>query len=57
MMHQSMPDLCITVEDMVAEGDTAVCRRVWRWTDHATGTRTQFHGFVRRRGTPRAGRE
>jgi len=43
-MYQSMPDLRITVEDMIAEGDKVMCRNVWRWT--VSGKRMQFHGFV-----------
>jgi predicted ester cyclase len=45
-MYKAMPDLGITVEDMVAEKDKVVCRNVWRWTDPTTGKRMQFHGFV-----------
>ena len=45
-MYQSMPDLHLTIEDMVAEGDKVVCRNIWRWTDAASGKRMQFHGFV-----------
>jgi predicted ester cyclase len=45
-MYRSMPDLRITVEDMVAEGDKVVCRNVWRWTDISSGKKMEFHGFV-----------
>ena len=45
-MYQAMPDLRITVEEMIAEGDKVVCRNVWRWTDPSTGTPMQFRGFV-----------
>ena len=45
-MYQSMPDLRLTIEDMIAEGDKVVCRNIWRWTDTASGTKMQFHGFV-----------
>lgn len=41
-----MPDLKITVEEMIAEGDRVVCRNIWRWTDTASGKKMQFHGFV-----------
>ncbi len=44
-MYGSMPDLRITIEDMVAEGDKVACRNIWRWTD-ASGRKMQFHGFV-----------
>jgi len=45
-MYKSMPDLRITIEDMIAEGDKVVCRNIWRWTDPASGKKMQFHGFV-----------
>ena len=44
-MYKAMPDLHLTIEEMIAEGDKVVCRNVWRWTD-ASGKRMQFHGFV-----------
>ena len=44
-MYKVMPDLRVTIEDMVAEGDKVVCRNIWRWTD-ASGKEMQFHGFV-----------
>jgi predicted ester cyclase len=43
-MYKVMPDLRITIEDMIAEGDKVVCRNIWRWTD--SGKKMQFHGFV-----------
>ena len=45
-MYQAMPDLHLTIEDILAEGDKVVCRNIWRWTDPASGKRMQFHGFV-----------
>jgi predicted ester cyclase len=45
-MYKAMPDLRLTIEDMIAEGDKVVCRNVWRWTDRETGRRMAFHGFV-----------
>jgi predicted ester cyclase len=45
-MHKSMPDLHLTIEDMIAEDDKVMCRNVWRWTDTASGQKMQFHGFV-----------
>jgi predicted ester cyclase len=45
-MYQKMPDLRITVEEMIAEGDKVVCRNIWSWTDTASGKKMQFHGFV-----------
>jgi predicted ester cyclase len=45
-MYEVMPDLRLTIEDMIAEGDKVMCRNVWRWTDSASGNKMQFHGFV-----------
>ncbi|MBV8148234.1 MAG: ester cyclase [Candidatus Eremiobacteraeota bacterium] len=45
-MYKSMPDLRITVEEMIAEADKVVCRNVWRWTDISSGKKMEFHGFV-----------
>jgi predicted ester cyclase len=45
-MFKTMPDLRVSIEDMIAEGDKVVCRNVWRWTDTASGKRVEFHGFV-----------
>src|SRR5215469_2790815 len=45
-MYKSMPDLHLSIEDILAEGDRVVCRNIWRWTDPSSGRRMQFHGFV-----------
>jgi len=45
-MYKAMPDLHLTIEDMIAEGDKVVCHNVWRWTDLASGQKMQFRGFV-----------
>lgn len=45
-MYNFMPDIQVTIEDMVAEGDKVVCRNIWRWTDAKNGTPMEFHGFV-----------
>jgi predicted ester cyclase len=45
-MYNAMPDLHLTIEDMIAEGDKVMCRNIWRWTDSASGKKMQFHGFV-----------
>jgi hypothetical protein len=45
-MYELMPDLHLTIKDMVAEGDKVVCRNIWRWTEAASGTPMEFHGFV-----------
>src|SRR6516225_11349558 len=36
-MYKSMPDLRLTIEDMIAEGDKVMCRNIWRWTDGTLG--------------------
>ncbi len=45
-MYKAMPDLRITIEEMLAEGDKVMCRNVWRWTDFASGKKMTFRGFV-----------
>ena len=45
-MYKSMPDLRLTIEDMIAEADKVMCRNIWRWTDTASGKKMQFRGFV-----------
>ena len=45
-MYKVMPDLYLTIEDMIAEGDKVVCRNIWRWTDPGSGKRMHFKGFV-----------
>jgi predicted ester cyclase len=45
-MYKAMPDLHLTVEETIAEGDMVVCRNVWRWTDISSGKKMEFHGFV-----------
>jgi predicted ester cyclase len=44
-MYKAMPDLHLSIEDMIAEGDKVVCRNIWRWTDTASGKKMQFHGL------------
>jgi predicted ester cyclase len=44
-MHQQIPDLHVTIEDMIAEEDKVVCRNVWRGTG-ADGRRIEFKGIV-----------
>jgi predicted ester cyclase len=34
-MHEQVPDLHLTIEDMIAERDKVVCRNVWRGTTKA----------------------
>jgi len=45
-MYKAMPDLHLTIEDMIAEGDKVMCRNIWRWTDPGTKKKMEFHGFV-----------
>jgi predicted ester cyclase len=45
-MYKSMPDLRVTIEDILAEGDKVMCRNTWRWTDTTSGKKMQFRGFV-----------
>jgi predicted ester cyclase len=45
-MYKALPDLQLTIEDMIAEGDKVMCRNVWRWTDRSSSKRMEFHGFV-----------
>ena len=40
------PDLRVTIEDMIAEGDRVVVRNIWRATNPSHGTRLQFAGIV-----------
>jgi predicted ester cyclase len=45
-MYLRMPDLHLTIEDLIAEGDKVVCKNHWRWTDPDSGKRMAFRGFV-----------
>lgn len=45
-MYKLMPDLHLTIEHLVAEGDRVVCQNVWRWKDPKSGKNMEFHGFV-----------
>jgi len=45
-MYKSMPDLHVTIDDIIAEDDKVMCRNTWRWTDTASGNKMEFHGFV-----------
>jgi predicted ester cyclase len=45
-MYQAMPDLQVTIVEMIAEGDRVVCRNVWHWTDPDSGQPMRFQGFV-----------
>lgn len=43
---QRWPDLHVTVEDAIAEGDQVIVRNHWHFTDPNTGKKMEFHGFV-----------
>ena len=45
-LYALMPDVTVTIEDMIAEGDKVMCRNVWRGTSAKTGNPMEFHGFV-----------
>src|SRR5262245_24180940 len=45
-MYGAMPDLHLTIEDLIAEGDKVVCRNHWRWTAADSGKKIGFRGFV-----------
>jgi predicted ester cyclase len=45
-MYKAMPDLHLTIDDMIAEGDKVMCRNIWRWTDPSSKKKMEFHGFV-----------
>ena len=40
------PDLHVTIQDIIAEGDKVVVRNTWQATDTTTGSRTEFSGIV-----------
>jgi predicted ester cyclase len=45
-VHKMWPDIHVTVEDILAEGDKVMVRNTWRATDRASKRRIEFHGFV-----------
>lgn len=44
--QERCPDLHVTIEDMIAEGDKVVCRNVWRMTDPHSGKKVHLKGIV-----------
>jgi predicted SnoaL-like aldol condensation-catalyzing enzyme len=40
------PDLHVTIQDIIAEGDKVVVRNTWLATDATTGNRIEFNGIV-----------
>ena len=45
-VYAKWPDLQVTVDDILAEGDKVVVRNTWRGTDSQTRRPFEFHGFV-----------
>jgi predicted ester cyclase len=45
-MYEVMPDLHLTIEDLIAEGDKVVCKNHRRRTDPESGKKMAFRGFV-----------
>lgn len=43
---KKFPDMTVTVEDIIAEGNKVVVRNVWRATDPGSGRKIQFAGIV-----------
>ena len=40
------PDIHVSIEDIIAEGDKVVVRNTWRATDHETQQKIEFSGIV-----------
>lgn len=40
------PDLHVTIEDIIVEGDKVVVRNSWTATEASSGRKIEFHGFV-----------
>lgn len=40
------PDIHVTIEDIIAEGDKVVVRNTWRATDTQTNQKIEFSGIV-----------
>lgn len=43
---KTFPDMHVTIEDMIAEGDKVVVRNVWRASDPESGRKLAFGGIV-----------
>ena len=44
--YKRRPDLHVTIEDILAEGDKVMVRNAWIATEAASGQKIEFHGFV-----------
>ena len=43
---KKFPDIHVTIEDIIAEGDKVAVRNTWRATNPANGVKLQFAGIV-----------
>ena len=43
---ERFPDIHVTIEDIIAEGDRVVVRNTWRATDRQAGQKIEFGGIV-----------
>ena len=43
---ETWPDLQVSVQDIIAEGDKVMVRNLWTATDKASAIKIQFGGFV-----------
>jgi predicted SnoaL-like aldol condensation-catalyzing enzyme len=41
-----IPDMRVTIDDIIAEGDRVVVRNTWAGTDRETGRKIRFSGIV-----------
>jgi len=44
--YKRFPDLHVTIEDLIAEGDRVVVRNHWTGTDRENGKKLEFSGIV-----------
>ena len=44
--YAKWPDLHVSVEDILAEGDKVMVRNTWTATDASSGKKIEFRGFV-----------
>jgi predicted SnoaL-like aldol condensation-catalyzing enzyme len=45
-MLKDRPDIQITVEDVLAEGDRVALRNIWHWTDDESGEKRRQMGIL-----------
>jgi predicted ester cyclase len=45
-VYRKWPDIHVTINDIVAEGDKVMVRNSWRGTEKETQKSFEFHGFV-----------